>query len=118
MVTILLPQGHQSVCRGESISYNCIGSGISMAVFSPPIVNESNSIVVPSSRTCSVIPNSAAAIILVDTTGSPLLMRTFTLYISDEQREGQRTVFCRVSAADGTITTKEANFSVLGMMYM
>ena len=116
----LLPQKHQSVCRGESISYNCIGSGTAMALFSPPIVNESNPLTVFSSdpvQTCNVIPNSAAAIVLVDSTGSPSFMGTFTMYISDEQSEGQRTVFCRVTAADGMATTKETTFSVLGNNY-
>ena len=69
-------------------------------------------------QTCNVIPNSAAAIVLVDLTGSPsVLMGTFTLYISNQQSEGQRTVFCHVTAADGMTTTKETTFSVLGNNY-
>ena len=88
-----------------------------MVLFSPPIVNESNPLTVLSSdhvQTCNVIPNSAAAITLVDTTGSPSFMGTFTLYISPEQSEGQRTVFCRVYSADGMVTTNQTTFSVLG----
>ena len=91
-----------------------------MVLFSPPIVNESNPISLLSSnavQTCNVIINSAAAIVLVDSTGSTSFMGTFILYISDEQSEGQRTVFCRVIAADGIVTTKETTFSVLGNNY-
>lgn len=90
-----------------------------MVLFSPPIVNESNPIVVLSSQgvqACSVTPNSAAVIILVDPIRSPLFIGTFTLYISYNQREGQRSVSCRVSSADG-ISASETTFSVLGIMY-
>ena len=59
--------------------------------------------------------NSAAALVLVDPIGSPLFVGTITLYISAEQLEGQRTVFCQISAADGT-TTNETTFSVLGKL--
>ena len=66
-------------------------------------------------QTCdAIIPNSAAAIVLVDPTGSPSFMGTFTLYISDEQSEGQRTVSCHVTAVDGMVTANETTFSVLG----
>ena len=63
-----------------------------MVLFSPPFVNESNPLVVFSSDpeqtcACDAIPNSAAATVLVDPTGSPSFMGTFTLYISDEQSE-------------------------------
>lgn len=113
----ILPQKHQSVCHGESISFNCIGSGTSMALFSPPVVNESNPLALFSSQsiqTCIVMPNIAASIVLVDSTGSPSFIGTFTLYISDGQSEGQLTVYCRVSSADGMITANETTFSVLG----
>ena len=111
----LFPREHPTVCRGESISYNCMGSGTVMIMFSPPVVNESNPISLLSSnavQTCNVITNSAAAIVLVDSTGSPSFMGTFTLYISDQQSRGQRTVFCRVIAADGMTTTDDTTFSV------
>jgi methionine-rich copper-binding protein CopC len=88
-----------------------------MVLFSPPVVNESNPLALFSSesvQTCHVITNSAAAIILVDSTGNPSFMGTFTMYISDKQSEGQYTVSCRVSSADGMVTANETTFSVLG----
>jgi hypothetical protein len=105
------------VCPGESVSYNCIGSGISIALFSPPIVNESSAFLLFSNDrvpTCNPRSDSAAAIVLVDSTGSPSFIGTFTLYIPDDQSEGELTVFCRVSSADGIVTTNETTFSVLG----
>lgn len=117
----ILPQEHQSVCRGESISYNCIASGSSMALFSPPIVNESNALALFSNDpvpTCNPLSDSAAAIILVDSTGSPTFMGTFTLYVSEERSEGQLTVYCRVSSVDGMVSTNETTFSVIGNMCM
>ena len=115
----ILPQEHQSVCRGESISYNCIANGSSsMVLFSPPIVNESNALALFSNDpvpTCNPLSDSAAAIILVDTTRSSVFMGTFTLYISEEQSEGQLVVFCRAFSADGMATTNETTFSVIGM---
>ena len=92
-----------------------------MALFSPPVVNESNPLALFSSQsiqTCIVMPNIAASIVLVDSTGSPSFIGTFTLYISDGQSEGQLTVYCRVSSADGMITANETTFSVLGNVYM
>ena len=88
-----------------------------MVLVSPPVVNESNPISVLSGdpvQTCDVVTNSAAAIVLVDTSGSSSFMGTFTLYISPEQSEGQRTVICRVTAADTVVTVNETTFSVLG----
>lgn len=88
-----------------------------MVLFSPPIVNESNPLALFSSesvQTCHVITNSAAAIILVDSIGNPSFMGTFTVYISDKQSEGQITVFCRISSADGVVTTNQSTFSALG----
>ena len=108
----LKPQEHQSVCRGESISYNCIGNGSRIALYSPPIIEEISALSIFSSeplQTCSVIVDSGAAIILVDSTASPSFVVTYTLYISNEQSEGLRSVICQAS---GEMTT--ANFSVLG----
>ena len=119
-IVTLFPQKHPTVCHGESISYNCIGSGIAMMMFSPPVVEESNPISLLSGdavQTCNVITNSTAAIVLVD---SASFMGTFTLYISDDQSEGQRTVSCRVIASDGTPTTDITTFFVGNnyIMYM
>jgi hypothetical protein len=88
-----------------------------MVLFSPPVVNESNPLALfsgESVQTCHVIPNSAAACILVNSTGNPSFIVTYTVYIPNEQSEGQITVFCLVTAADGMITTQETTFSVLG----
>ena len=98
--------------------FNCIGSGTGMALFSPPIVNESNALLLfaGDGQLCNIIPNSAAAVELF--VEPPSFMGTLTLHISDEQSEGLRTVFCRVTAADGMITINETTFSVLGnVMY-
>ena len=116
----LLPQDHQTVCLGESISYNCAGNGTSIALNSPPIISESNPLTVLTRdgvEHCSVRANSAAGIILVDPTESSLFMVTFTLYVSDEQSEGERTVFCSVSSLDG-MGTANTTFSVLGNVYV
>ena len=119
MIT-LLPQ-NQSVCRGESISYNCAGIGTNMELVSPPIVNETNPLLLFTSQgvqTCQVMANSAAAIVLVDSSGIPSFRGTFTLYISDQQSEGQLTVICRVTATDGMVTATETTLSVFGNVYM
>lgn len=115
MVTIS-PQG-QTVCLGESVSFNCNGTGINMEMFSPPIINESSTVAVssvPGAQPCNVRSNLAAAIALVDSTGSSSFRATFTLYISDEQPEGQRTLSCRVTESNGMFTTDSTTFSVLG----
>ena len=109
----LLPQVHQTVCRGESISYNCAGNGDEMALFSPPIVIETNAILLFSTQnaqTSRVRANSSAAVILLDSTS---LTGIFILYISDDQSEGQRTVSCRITSADGSLTNT-TTFSVFG----
>lgn len=113
----LLPQEHQTVCRGESISYNCIGNGTGMTLFSPPIVTETDALLVFANRgvqTFNAISDSAVAFILVDPTESPLFTATYTVYISDEQSEGQVTVVCRVTSAERMVTANEPTFSVLG----
>ena len=112
-----MPQDTQSICRGQSISYNCIGDGSIMQMYSPPIVNESGALTLFSSdrvQTCNVIPNSAAAIVFVDSTGSSSFMGTLTLYISNTISAGLLNVFCRVSTAGGMTVTNSTTFSVLG----
>jgi hypothetical protein len=88
-----------------------------MALFSPPIVNESNPLAlfsIESVQTCRVMPDSSAAIVLVNSMGSPSFVGTFALYIPNEQSEGPLTVICRVTAADGMDTTNQTTLSVLG----
>ena len=114
---ILMPQDTRNVCRGESISYNCIGDGSIMELYSPPIVNESGALTLFSSdpvQTCNVVANSAAAIVFVDSTGSSSFMGTLTLHISNTISEGLFTVYCRVSTAGGMTTTNSTTFSISG----
>jgi hypothetical protein len=80
-------------------------------------VNVSNPLTIFSSdavQTCDVRPNLAATIVLVNSAGSPSFTGTFPLYISNEQREGQFPVSCRVTAADGMAPTNETTYTVLG----
>ena len=116
-----LPRQHQSVCRGESICFNCNGEGTSLELYGPPFVNENSALALfPSDdvMTCILRRTSAAAVVFVDSSGDSSINVTLVLHIPPEQSLGTFNVFCRVSTANGMNHTDSSTFSVLGRKYL
>ena len=66
----------------ESISYNCVGEGDTMLLFSPPIVPESSAFTLFSTnpvQRCIVQQNKASATILVESPGNSSFTGTLVI---------------------------------------
>ena len=119
--TTLLPQGHQKVCHGESISYTCTGNGNTLELYCPNIINESDRFTFFANESpdkCFARSGYGYAYGLTNFAGSPV-SGGITLIISEELITKKFTVFCRVIMTAGQQTlyyTSSATFSVLGKM--
>ena len=112
----LLPRQNQTVCLGESISFNCNGEGLSLELYSPHFLNENSALALfPNDNvmTCNLRPTSAAAIVFVDPPGNSSISGTLVLQIPLEQSLGTFNVFCRVSTIN-SVNETNSTFSVIG----
>ena len=110
-------QASQTVCPGQTIAYNCVGYGIKMDLFSPPIIDEDRALTLyknNSVETCNVRSGSAAAVVLANTPDSnSSFVRTLLLYITAEQMQAYFDVYCRVFTASGAMSVTSASFTVI-----